>query len=174
MTTKTSEKVMASVRKVKNASIVPSDSENSAENSSTSSEISVQFNSPEVNEQISNALEGRKENMIIQQAEIMQIELFAGDIQEIKGNLGDEYLNAAMLEVAIVNALVDYQERLETLVDDATTKAMQRLAELKNRSAAKSKSKWAEIQSKARENTKAWESVRDFAIEKFDIDSVKL
>jgi hypothetical protein len=155
---------MASVRKVKDASIVPSNSENN------SSEISVQFNSPEVNEQISNALDIRKENMIIAQAEIMQIDLFAGDIQEIKGSLGDEYLNAAEMEVAIVNALVDYQEGLTNIVMNATAKAMQRLAELQNKKTANIKGRWAEMQSKAKENTEAWISVRDFAVDKFSLN----
>lgn len=154
---------MASVRKIKDASIVSASSENS-------SELSVQFNSPEVNEQISNALEIRKENMIIQQAEIMQIDLFVADIQNIKSNLGDEYLNAAEMEVAIVNALVDYQEGLANIVMNATDKAMQRLADIQNRKTANVKGRWQELQNKAKENTEAWASVRDFAVDKFSLD----
>lgn len=153
---------MASVKKVKDASIVSVSVEDNPE-------LSVQFNSPELNEQISNALDVHKENMIVAQAEIMQIELFADDIKTIKKGLGDEYRNAASLEVAIVNALVDYQEGLEAIVDAATTQAMQRLAAMQNRSSARSKAKWGEMQSKAKELTKEWESVKDYAIDTFEV-----
>jgi hypothetical protein len=153
---------MANNKKNTSSSLVPANT----------SELSVQFDDAEMNENISSALEMQKEQIILQEASKLNMVMLDGDVRAVKENLIGNYGSLAKLRVAAIRELHKYQEMIDLAVKAEVNLNMQKIAEIQNNANQRELAQLKELERFTQENLKQWEQIVEDTKRIFDTSKI--
>jgi hypothetical protein len=119
------------------------------------------------NEQDTVLHQDKTDKLIVAQAKKLNIDLMQGDVKAIKGTLLDSYTDQARLKVAVVQAIVRYQQQLEAGLNTAMAQALQGIQNHQNASNRQQKANLEALANAAKENKDMWQEIADDMLKEF-------